>query len=607
MIRMILMTGHRVIDLCNDLPEPDVESLSDLDGGVTIDDVKHCLKEMSKKTAPGCNSLTTKCYSIFFDTIGESLFLMIKMFFEEGMKLASFGRGRIALILKEGSPPSSPKSWRPINLLNTDYKLVATIVHSRLRPVLPIIISPCQACAVPGRSIFANLTLIRDVFEYAQLKRIGGAFISLDQEKAFDRVQHRYLFQILELLKLAPDFIRSIQLLYSNLSSDIMINGSITPNFNIYKAVHQGCPLGPVLFIISLEPLIRKVIASKQIRGFPMTGQEEVRVSAYADDISLFLRDEISLYYFRIIFEEYTALSGALINEQKSKCLLFGPFPSQALGAITIVQTVKILAVFFNGDGVAYPTWQLAIQKASTALELLQYAEMSLQSKALAVKTKVCAYAHYASRVEILPNKIAAQLNKLISSFLSFLWGNAPPLIKRHLLQLPPKAGGLSLPHITNSGKILPLKTVVSLSKFPDYVRRCLLTYMSSTYYEFLTGKHSTGPLSEKPACFYRTAALTLKMIIAECPDAHVTESSVSSSIDEITTKLSIEEKLKTSRKHWKHWTQYPLPKEVQDFHWKRRWKVLPTRDRLHKMGIVPNKCCPNCKSDETAQHALFE
>lgn len=149
---------------------------------------------------------------------------------------------------------------------------------------------------------------------------------------------------------------------------------------------------------------------------------------------------------------------------------------------------------------------------------------------------------------------------------------------------------------------------MISLSKLPDYVGSCLSTYMSSTYYEFLTGKHSTGPLSEKPACFYRKAALTLKMILAECPDAQVTESSVSSIIEEITTKqLSIEEKLKTSRKHWKHWTQYPLPKEVQDFDWKRRWKVLPTRDRLHKMGIVPNKRCPNCKSDETAQHALFE
>lgn len=83
--------------------------------------------------------------------------------------------------LKKGLPPTSPKSWRPITLLNTDNKLVATVVHSRLRPVIPTMISPCQACAVPGRSIFANLTLIKDALEYAQLKHISGAFISLDQ------------------------------------------------------------------------------------------------------------------------------------------------------------------------------------------------------------------------------------------------------------------------------------------------------------------------------------------------------------------------------------------------------------------------------------------
>ncbi|KAL1442452.1 hypothetical protein MTO96_046408 [Rhipicephalus appendiculatus] len=48
-------------------------------------------------------------------------------------------------------------------------------------------------------------------------------------------------------------------------------------------------------------------------------------------------------------------------------------------------------------------------------------------------------------------------------------------------------------------------------------------------------------------------------------------------------------------------------PREAQDFLWKRAWKVLPTRQRLHHLGIVPDARCPNCRETETQKHALLE
>ncbi|KAH7961406.1 hypothetical protein HPB52_008891 [Rhipicephalus sanguineus] len=72
--------------------------------------------------------------------------------------------------------------------------------------------------------------------------------------------------------------------------------------------------------------------------------------------------------------------------------------------------------------------------------------------------------------------------------------------------------------------------------------------------------------------------------------------------------QLSPDEKRKTKR-----WRQkqvklgHDLPKEVRDFMWKRNWEVLPTRDRLHRFGVVPSARCPNCRADESAHHAMFE
>ncbi|KAH7950874.1 hypothetical protein HPB52_003019 [Rhipicephalus sanguineus] len=106
---------------------------------------------------------------------------------------------------------SNPKSWRPITLLNTDYKLVATLLVLRLRPLLHELVSPLQSCAVPGRSAFATLTLIRDLFYYAKEKGISGTFVALDQAKAFDRVERRYLFAVLRNYGLPDEAVSSSQ------------------------------------------------------------------------------------------------------------------------------------------------------------------------------------------------------------------------------------------------------------------------------------------------------------------------------------------------------------------------------------------------------------
>ena len=68
-----------------------------------------------------------------------------------------------------------------------------------------------STCAVPGRSIFKNLFLLQDTIDFVQHKRLPPAIISLDKEKAFDRVNHNFLQRILEKFNLGPDFRRWVQ------------------------------------------------------------------------------------------------------------------------------------------------------------------------------------------------------------------------------------------------------------------------------------------------------------------------------------------------------------------------------------------------------------
>ena len=98
------------------------------------------------------------------------------------------------VIYKKGDRKSL-KNWRPISLINVDYKICSKALSVRLSKVLQFIVDPDQTCSVPGRRISSNLHLLRDILDYITRTNETGILVSLDQEKAFDRV-NRTFFRI---------------------------------------------------------------------------------------------------------------------------------------------------------------------------------------------------------------------------------------------------------------------------------------------------------------------------------------------------------------------------------------------------------------------------
>ncbi|XP_037515129.1 uncharacterized protein LOC119391524 [Rhipicephalus sanguineus] len=521
-------------------------------------------------------------------------------------KPKSFGEGRIALLLKEGAPQEEPSAWRPISLLNVDYEIVASLLNSRLTLLLPNIISPQQACEVPGRSILANLTATRDLFEYMTAKSLSGAFVSLDQAKAFDRVRHRYLLEVLRHFGFPASFVDLISPLYSYLTCHVIVNGNPTQNFVYERGIREGCPLGPTLFILSLKPLIRNIEQNEHIRGFPLTGEDEVKVIAYADDVSLYVSDPASLQKFWITFASYAEVSGAEMNRGKCKALLFGKFPHETLGDLEIVDVVKVLGIYFCCGGVAETTWKRAIERARTAIARLSFKDLTLREKAVAAKTTICAFAYYASRIAVMPTKTASQVAKMLGSF---LWEGKPAPVRRTLLQLPESEGGLGLTHALTISKVLALKTARALFRSSDYVGRGLMRYWSSTSAAFLDADRPLGPLAETPSRFYKAAANTMRILQREAPDCDVDDVPPARITEEVARHQISDEERQMSRK-WKKKASKDgpgKPRLAQDFAWRKNWGVLPTPQRLHKFGIVPSPRFPNCRADETLAHALME
>ena len=173
------------------------------------------------------------------------------------------------------------------------HKIITKTLANRLQNVLHEIIAEEQTCGIPTRSIFSNLSLYRNVIEHSQKKKTKGFLISLDQEKAFDRVNHQFLYRVMEKMNFGNIFIDWIKTIYFHNESFIMLNGHMSLPVIIKRGVRQGCPISALLYLLVAEVLAEMIRQDKTIKGYPLTGSKlSVKLSQYADDTSLIQLDK---------------------------------------------------------------------------------------------------------------------------------------------------------------------------------------------------------------------------------------------------------------------------------------------------------------------------
>ena len=179
---------------------------------------------------------------------------MLNSCFSEGRLSLSQLRGVLSLSFKKGER-LAPKNWRPISLLNCDYKIASRVIAGRLLKVIHLVVEKDQTCGVPGRFIGENVAFLRNVVDYATLSDVPVAFLSVDQEKAFDRVDWDFMRATLRHMGFSPSFIGWVNLFYSGVQSSVNVNGHISDFFALSRGVRQGCPLSPLLYVLVAEVL----------------------------------------------------------------------------------------------------------------------------------------------------------------------------------------------------------------------------------------------------------------------------------------------------------------------------------------------------------------
>lgn len=163
-----------------------------------------------------------------------------------------------------------------------DYKVCTRAIVGPLLHVIHHVGAPDQMCGVPSRFDSENVALLQDVGDYANELNLPVAISSLDQEKAFDRLEWPFPFATLSRLGFGPSFIRWGMLFYTDIRSAILVNGYASPSFRPSRGIHQGCPLSPLLYVSTMEahPFIAGLLVPRSPKPLPV-------LSLYADNTSV--------------------------------------------------------------------------------------------------------------------------------------------------------------------------------------------------------------------------------------------------------------------------------------------------------------------------------
>ena len=445
-------------DFLNDLPCLSDTDRNICDEEITMEEICKSLKGMDNNKSPGPDGLTKEFYCTFFDILKEPLLLMYKDLFNENTLSDTQKLSFITLICKDDNKHFDMKAYRPISLMNIDVKILSKLFCNRICSVIDTIIDLDQTCGIKGRSIIDNAHLLRNIEDYVNLKNLPCCFVSLDQEKAFDRINHLFLFSILEKYNFGPNLIKWIKILYHDLYSSVIINNIISDPIKISRSVKQGCSLSPLLYIMCLEPFARKIRNDKDIVGVKLPGSpDECKISLFADDSTGILCNDNSIKKFLYWIELFGKASGSKLNKEKTKGLWLGAWKYRKDNyrfGIQFVDILKIVGIKF-GNVTQDDVWNPVLLKFEKVLNSWKNRRLSLLEKSIIINVIACSKLWYIGSVLHMSDNYINKFQKLV---FKFLWNSGVEPLARKTVFLDKKDGGLNIVNIKLKLKAIRLR-----------------------------------------------------------------------------------------------------------------------------------------------------
>jgi hypothetical protein len=464
---------------------------------VTTEEVRKAVKDAPLGKATGLDGIPYEIYKFLLNTTAHIkdknlptelrgplaferiLALIFKSIQTSGLTNNSqFNSGWLCPLYKKNDI-TDPVNYRPITLLNTEYKLMTRTLAMRLADVATEILDEDQAGFVPNRSILDHVRLSKAMINYAEAVEENGMIIALDQEKAYDRIKHDYLWEILQEYGFPDEFINTVKALYTNANTVVILNGMHSTPFIVSRGVRQGDPLSCILFDIAIEPLACMLRRNWRLTGFNIPGTaKKLIVNLFADDTLVYLSHRDTFRELKRTLDMWCLASGAKFNENKTEFIPIGTpeyrnnvlqqrkwndhdaaLP-QGIRIAADAQMVRSLGAMIGNEIGEASAWEITLEKVRAAFSRWGKGHPTLDARKLIVQMVAGGYTQYFAAVQGMPQETKLKLESLIRNF---VWAGAGrPLISIEYLYQPKEQGGLGLLDIEARNKAIRMMQLKS-------------------------------------------------------------------------------------------------------------------------------------------------
>ncbi|GKB61662.1 RNA-directed DNA polymerase, eukaryota [Tanacetum coccineum] len=230
------------------------DQILELESPISNEDIRTAVWGCGVDKSPGPDGFTFEFFRKYWTVVGPDFCIAVKWFFDHGDFAIGCNSSFVALIPKV-LDPKVVSDYRPISLIGSLYKVVTKILASRLSLVISDLISDVQTAFLPNRQILDGPFIINEILARCKLKKQQAMIFKVDFAKAYDSVRWDYLDDVLISFGFGPKWRSWIRGSLSSGKASILVNGSPTTEFHLYRGLKQGDPLAPFLFLLIMESL----------------------------------------------------------------------------------------------------------------------------------------------------------------------------------------------------------------------------------------------------------------------------------------------------------------------------------------------------------------
>ena len=454
------------------------EARAMLSAPFSLEELEEAAKGAPNGRTPGPDGIPAELYKVYWQLLGPILLEVFSSAVAAGSAGAlhpSAVEVFITLMLKKGGLRELIGSYRPLSMSCTDTKIFSRLVARRIKRVISCVCGLEQSAYIPERSIFDTIEITRSAATLMADPKSGlpdGLIIFLDMEKAFDRVDHNALWEVMAKLGFGSGFIGMVKLLYTGASFRVLVNGAFTKLTKFLRNVKQGDPVSGFLYNI-LGELRRAAIAEvgrrlRAVSGLPSKlwglrfGTTHILLSMFADDTTYYLNHWRFLKNVIMVEDLFCSATGSRNNWLKTRVLLPpGPRSAEAEAEISrfklklppFGEPQRYLGTYLNCK--IEDAWGPVLQGVAEKIALLQSFHLSLLGRVLAARVYLLSKVWFTAAALYLPSPTLGQLNRMV---FNYIHGSSTPRdrsipgrLSRELLARPPAHGGAGVPNVAES------------------------------------------------------------------------------------------------------------------------------------------------------------